>query len=246
MNQVNVALRGVLGCVILFGALCAGAWADEQLIRKNLAARMPQLPRIDEVVRTSVAGLYEVRTGHDIQYTDEQGNFLVQGTILDTRTQVDLTEERIGKLTAIDFARLPLADALVIKQGTGRRKLAVFVDPRCGYCKSFERELAEARDVTIYTFLYPVLGPQSSAMARDIWCAADKAAAWRAWMIGDKVPLKAMGKCDDAALQRNLAFGSKHRVRGTPGVVFEDGMRVPGAMNLDALERRLTAAAKRT
>ena len=189
--------------------------------------------------------LYEVRTGNDVQYTDEQGNFLIQGSIVDTRTQVDLTEERIGKLTAIEFAKLPLADALVIKQGTGRRRVAVFVDPRCSYCRNFERELAEARDVTIYTFLYPVLGPESSSLARDIWCTRDKAAVWRAWMLEGKQPLKAIGKCDDGGLARNVAFGARHRVRGTPGVVFEDGMRIPGAMNLDALEKRLAAASRK-
>jgi len=245
MIHINVVIKGMLRCVALFGVLSAGALADEQLIRKNLAARIPQLPKIDEVVKTPVGGLYEVRTGNDVQYTDEQGNFLIQGNIIDTRTQVDLTEERIGKLTAIEFAKLPLADALVFKQGTGRRRVAVFVDPRCGYCKNFERELAEARDVTIYTFLYPVLGPESSSLARDIWCTRDKAAVWRAWMLEGKQPLKAIGKCDDGGLARNVAFGARHRVRGTPGVVFEDGMRIPGAMNLDALEKRLAAASRK-
>ena len=128
MIHINVVIKGMLRCVALFGVLSAGALADEQLIRKNLAARIPQLPKIDEVVKTPVGGLYEVRTGNDVQYTDEQGNFLIQGNIIDTRTQVDLTEERIGKLTAIEFAKLPLADALVVKQGTGRRRVAVFFD----------------------------------------------------------------------------------------------------------------------
>ena len=122
----------------------------------------------------------------------------------------------------------------------------MFVDPNCGYCKKFERDLAAVKDVTIYAFLYPILGPDSNAKSRDIWCAADPAKTWRAWMIDGVVPPKAMGsKCDAQALQRNLELGRKYRVQGTPAVVFEDGTRVPGAIPLEQVEKALAAAAKR-
>jgi thiol:disulfide interchange protein DsbC len=228
-------------------ALLAGgfAFAQDAAIRKNLAERLPNFPKIDEISKTPIPGIYEVRIGNDILYSDESGSFLIQGQLIDTKTRDNLTEARLAKLSAIDFASLPLNDSVVFKQGTGQRKMAVFVDPNCGYCKRFERDLVGLKDVTIYTFLYPILGPDSAAKSRDIWCSKDSAKAWRAWMIDGVAPTKNTAKCDTAVLERNLEFGQKHRVQGTPAVVFEDGTRVPGAMPMEQVERNLVAAAKK-
>jgi thiol:disulfide interchange protein DsbC len=228
-------------------ALLAGgfAFAQDAAIRKNLAERLPNFPKIDEISKTPIPGIYEVRIGNDILYSDESGSFLIQGQLIDTKTRDNLTEARLAKLSAIDFASLPLNDSVVFKQGTGQRKMAVFVDPNCGYCKRFERDLVGLKDVTIYTFLYPILGPDSTAKSRDIWCSKDSAKAWRAWMIDGVAPTKNTAKCDTAVLERNLEFGQKHRVQGTPAVVFEDGTRVPGAMPMEQVERNLVAAAKK-
>ena len=239
-----MSLRRALLCVLLLAG--PAAWAQEAVIRKNLAERLPSLPKIDEISKTPIPGLYEVRLGQDIVYTDEQGNHLIQGNLIDTRTRTDLTEARINKLTAIDFDSLPLKDAIAIKQGNGTRRLAVFGDPNCGYCKRIERDLAKLQDVTIYTFLYPILGPDSAAKSKDIWCAADSGKVWRAWMVDGSAPPRSMGKCDTAALERNVALGKKHRVQGTPALVFEDGTRVPGAVSLEQLEKTLAAAAKKS
>ncbi|MCC7287564.1 MAG: DsbC family protein [Burkholderiaceae bacterium] len=230
---------------VLALALACGAWADEAAIRKNLAARLPNFPPIDEVSKTPIPGLYEVRIGTDVLYTDEQGQYVIQGSIIDTKTRANLTEARIAKLTQIDFASLPLKDAMLIKQGSGARKLVVFADPNCGYCKRLERDLVALKDVSIYTFLYPILGPDSNVKSRDIWCAREPGKVWRSWMVDGATPPKAMGACDTAALERNLALGSRHRVNGTPAVVFEDGSRSPGALPLEQIESRLIAAAKR-
>ncbi len=230
---------------VLALALACGAWADEAAIRKNLAARLPNFPPIDEVSKTPIPGLYEVRIGTDVLYTDEQGQYVIQGSIIDTKTRANLTEARIAKLTQIDFASLPLKDAMLIKQGSGARKLVVFADPNCGYCKRLERDLVALKDVSIYTFLYPILGPDSNVKSRDIWCAREPGKVWRSWMVDGATPPKAMGACDTAALERNLALGSRHRVNGTPAVVVEDGSRSPGALPLEQIESRLIAAAKR-
>jgi thiol:disulfide interchange protein DsbC len=152
----------------------------------------------------------------------------------------------VNKLTAIDFASLPLKDAVVVKQGTGARKLVVFGDPNCGYCKRLEKDLLAVKDVTIYTFLMPILGPDSTAKSRDIWCAKDNGKVWRDWMVeGSAIP-KTMGKCDSSALDRNLAMGQKYKINGTPAVVFEDGTRAPGALPAQQIEARILAAAKKS
>jgi thiol:disulfide interchange protein DsbC len=133
---------------------------------------------------------------------------------------------------------------MAIKQGNGARKMAVFVDPNCGYCKRFERDLAGLKDVTIYTFLIPILGPDSSVKSRDIWCAKDPSQTWRAWMLDGVVPAKG-GKCDSAAIERNLDFAHKQRINGTPAVFFTDGTRKPGAIPGDLLEKLLAASSKK-
>ncbi|MFM7705493.1 MAG: DsbC family protein, partial [Rubrivivax sp.] len=122
-------------CALWLTLAATPAFAQEAAIRKNLPERLPNLPKIDEVTRSPVAGLWEVRIGTDIFYTDEQGQYLIQGELMDLRARVNLTQQRIDKLTAFDFDKLPLKDAIAIKQGKGTRKMAVFVDPNCGYCK---------------------------------------------------------------------------------------------------------------
>jgi len=226
---------------------CGSAAAQEAAIRKALAERLPTMPKIDEVRPAPIAGLYEVRYGGtEILYVDAKAEYIVQGSILDTKTLTNLTEARQDQLTAIDFAKLPFKDAIVLRQGSGKRQLAVFVDPNCGYCKRFERDLAGLKDVTIHAFLMPILGPDSNAKSRDIWCNKDPAKAWRAWMLDNVVPPKAMGACDANALARNVALGQRHRINGTPAVVFEDGTRKPGAIPIDQVEKLLAAASRKS
>jgi thiol:disulfide interchange protein DsbC len=226
--------------------LCGNAWAQNDAnLRKALAERLPQLPKIDDITKSPVPGLFEVRYGGtSILYSDEAGDYIiVNGSLVDTKTRTDLTEARIDKLSAVEFDKLPVKDAIVIKQGTGQRKMAVFVDPNCGYCKRFERDLTTVKDVTIYTFLIPILGADSGVKSRDIWCAKDAQVAWRGWMLDGAVPPKSAAGCDSAAIDRNLEFSRKVRVNGTPAVFFADGTRKPGAIPVALVEKLLAAAA---
>ena len=240
-SLVSLALAALL-------AACSPAPkpVDEAALRARLAERMPNLPKIDAIRPTPMPGVVELHVGGDIVYADTQGDHLLLGQLYDTRSRTNLTEERLNTLNAVDFAALPLKDAMVAKQGTGARKLAVFADPNCGYCKAFEGELAKLKDVTIYTFLYPVLGPDSDAKSRDIWCAKDAQAVWRGWMLDGAAPPRAMGTCDTGAIARNIELGRKHRMQGTPTVVFEDGKRAPGAIPLAELEKRVSQAAPKS
>lgn len=231
---------------LALGALLShAAFADEAAIRKNLVERLPNLPPIDEVTKTAVPGLYEVRIGTEIVYSDETGNYLFQGNLIDTKTRTSITEARINKLTAIDFAQLPLKDAIVWKNGTGARKIAVFADPNCGYCKKFEQDLQKVKNVTVYTFLLPVLGGDSPQKSENIWCAKDQAKTWLAWMLEGKVPPRAMGPCA-TPIERNLEFSRKYRINGTPAIIFTDGTRIPGAIGAEQIEKQLIASAAAT
>jgi thiol:disulfide interchange protein DsbC len=235
MKRLNTTL---LACVLL---ATTAAMAQEAVIRKNLTERLPQLEKIDEVSKSPMDGLYEVRVnGADIYYTDAQGNFLIQGNLIDTKQRRNLTEERVDKLTAIAFDTLPVKDAFTIVRGNGKRKLAVFEDPNCGYCKRFEANLQTVDNVTIHMFLYPVLGAGSVDKSKNIWCAKDKAKSWQDWMIKNIEPASA--KCDTQAVDRNVALGKKYKVTGTPTLVFADGSRVPGAIGTEQIEQKLAQA----
>ena len=223
-------------------ALClalplAGA-AQESTIRKNLGERVPALSQIDEISKTAMPGLFEVRVGTDVLYTDAEGNFLLHGNLLDTRNGRNLTEERMDKLLAVDFKTLNLKHAITMVRGNGKRKLAVFEDPNCGYCKRFEKDLQKIDNVTVHLFLIPILGEDSVTKSRQIWCAADKAKSWNDWMLRDVAP-KGKAICNTEALTANLEFANKHRITGTPTLIFEDGSRVPGAIGAVQLEERL-------
>ncbi|CAM3394923.1 DsbC family protein [Paracidovorax anthurii] len=236
MKLLPALLAGAAALSIGFGA-----HAQESAIRKALAGRIPQLQKIDEVRTTPMPGLYEVRVGTDLFYTDAKGNYLIQGELIDTKARRNLTEDRINKLTAVDFPSLPFQDAFTIVRGNGQRKIAVFEDPNCGYCKRFEKDLQNVDNVTVYLFLYPILSPDSAEKSRNIWCAKDRVTAWQDMMVRDKPP--AAGSCDTAALQRNLAFGKKHKITGTPTIIFTDGTRVPGAIDSREVEKRIAEAA---
>lgn len=231
--------------VLVLAAVLAtlGASAQEATIRKNLAERVPQLGRVDEVSKMPMPGLFEVRMNEtELYYTDAEGNFLIQGHVIDIKQHRDLTEERMDKLTAINFEALPLKDAFTIVRGNGKRKLAVFEDPNCGYCKRFERDLQKVDNVTIHMFLYPILGSDSADKSKNIWCSKDKVKAWQDWMVRDTPPKEA--NCDAAAIVRNVELGRKYKITGTPTLIFVDGSRVPGAIGAADVEKRLSTAVK--
>jgi thiol:disulfide interchange protein DsbC len=237
LRQLSVAAFFALSITSVF------AQSHETTIRKNLAERIPQIPKIEEITPTPLAGIYELRLStNEIYYSDASGNFLIQGNLIDTKSKRNLTEEREAKLNAIDFSALPIKDAITLVRGNGKRKLAVFEDPNCGYCKRFERDLTKVDNVTVYLFLLPVLGPGSLEKSRNVWCAKDPASAWTNLMTRDLAP--AAAQCNTAAIERNLEFGHKYKITGTPTLIAQDGTRVPGAINSTQIEKLLADASK--
>jgi thiol:disulfide interchange protein DsbC len=233
-------------CGLLVAAvLSLNALADEAQIRKNLPGRLGLSKPIDEVSKTPIPGVYEVRVGTQVVYTDEQGDYLIQGSVTDTRNNTNLTQERIARLTAFEFEKLPFKDALVWKKGKGTRRMVVFADPFCSYCRHLETELQKVDDITVYVFLIPIISEDSPTMSRDIWCSNDRNQAWLDWMLQGKKPARSMGKCD-TPMERNLALASKHQVRSTPEVVYSDSTRVPGAQPVAEIEKKLASLGRKS
>jgi thiol:disulfide interchange protein DsbC len=187
-----------------------------------------------------VPGLYEVNLGTQVIYSNASGDYVLLGDLVDTRTRANLTQARLSELNKVDFASLPLGDAVKVVKGNGKRKIAVFSDPNCPYCRKLEQSLKSIDNVTVYTFLYPVLTPDSSVKSKAVWCSADRGKAWEAWMIERKSPGGA-GNCDTTAIDKNLALGQKLGVSGTPTIILADGRRLPGAVPTDELEKEISA-----
>jgi thiol:disulfide interchange protein DsbC len=212
---------------ILAGLMAAlPAHADEQSIRKTLEGRVPGV-NIESVVKTPYLGLWEIRVGDELFYTDEKVTYIFSGSVLDAKSMKNLTEERLQKLTAIKFEDLPLSQAVKIVRGNGRRQFAIFADPNCPYCKRFDQEVAALNDVTVYVFLYPILSQNSVEKSKAVWCSPDRAKAWLEIMTGGNAPLLARS-CDNP-VDKTLELGRKLRVDGTPTTFLPNGQRIAGA-----------------
>ena len=224
--------------IAAFLALPALAQESEK-VKAALKKMVPEVS-VDSVRKTPYFGLYEVVVGGDIYYTDEKAELLIMGSIVNLKTKENVTELRMRQLHKVDFNALPLDSAVKIVRGNGSRKIAMFADPNCGYCKRFERDLLGVSDITVYLFLYPILSPDSMEKSKAVWCSADRGKAWIDLMVNNVAPT-ADTKCT-TPIDKVLAFGQQRRVQGTPTIFFEDGERVPGAMSIADFEKKLAMA----
>lgn len=229
-----------LFAALAFLFISQGALADPDAIKKLLETRFPEI-KVETVTKSAFGDLYEVFGSNEIFYTDEKATFVVLGHILDAKSRENVTEARLRKLTAVRFDQLPLDLAFQTVRGTGARKIAVFADPYCGYCKRFETDLLALQDVTIYTFLYPIIRPESTPTSKKIWCSADRVKTWQDLMLRGVEPV-GQGNCE-TPVEKVLALGQKLRINGTPTTIFEDGERLAGALPRDTIEKKIASAA---
>ena len=216
----------------------AGAGADEADVKKAMEAKLGT--KVESVTKSGYLGLYEVYADGNILYTDEKMTaFIAGGQLIDGKTLKNVTDERMRKLTAIKFSDLPLERAIKQVRGDGKRVLATFEDPNCGYCKRLAKDLQKLDNVTIYTFLLPILSEDSLKKSKQIWCSADRARAWNDWMLEGRAP-GGKDDCDTSAVVKNQEFGRRLNISGTPTIFFADGERVPGAIPLPKLEQKLS------
>ena len=219
-------------------ALPVMASANEASIKKDFEARFPGV-KVDRVSKAGYLGLYEVVMGQEVVYTDEKATYLINGEIIETKTRRNLTQERIEKLSAVKFDSLPFDLAIKQVRGNGKRQIAMFSDPNCPYCKQMDQAVAKMDDITVYTFLLPILARDSPEKAKLIWCSADRAKAYNDWMLSGK-KLTGSGECD-APLARMLDLGRELGIKSVPVTVVASGQRVVGA-RIDDLQRLLAAA----
>lgn len=238
-------LRQIVSAALL-SFFMLGCSAQEAEIQKAVESRLGI--KVDSVTKAGYFGLYEVYADGNIFYTDEKVTAMLIGgdmirapqalNMIDLKTNRNITDERMRKLNAIKFSDLPLEQAIKQVRGNGKRVIATFEDPNCGYCKRLAKDLQKLENVTIYTFLYPILSEDSLKKSRQIWCAADRNRAWLDWIIDGKQP-GGRDNCDTTAVSKNQEFGRRLNITGTPTIIFADGERIPGAVPLATLEQKL-------
>ncbi len=233
--------------LMLVALIALPALADEAQIRQVIEAKLGG-GRVDGVQPAPVAGIFEVRfqsaDGPRILYTDAQGSYIFTGHLIDAKTDRDLTEERLRKLTAIDFGSLPLDLAVKVQRGNGKRVLAMFSDPYCPYCRRLEQTLLQLDDITVYVFMYPVIRPANADHSRAVWCSKDRAKAWLELAAAEKPKVPAAGANCANPVDKVLELGRSMRVRSTPTLYFSNGERAEGGMPIGQMRAKLDEIAR--
>ena len=228
----------VIACITLLFSGIVNAQAEQQIkieIQKRLGANV----KVKSVTAAPVPGLYEVLVGNEFFYTDASAKYLIQGEIIELASGKNITEQRQADLNRIKWADLNQANAIKTVRGNGSRQLAVFSDPNCGYCKRLEKSMQQLENVTIYTYLIPILSADSTQKSKQIWCAADPFKTYIDWMINGISP---SGKSDcNTPLDKNLAFAKTYGITGTPTLFFTDGSRFPGAVQITDIEKKFSS-----
>lgn len=226
--------------ILALSLFSAAVWANEEAVKKAVQPHF-EGHKIDSVKKTPYLGLYEVVVGDELFYTDDKANHFFFGHVIDTKTRTSMTNERIQEIKAarrVPLDSLPLQSAIKIVKGDGTRKVAIFTDPNCPYCKQLEKELADVTDVTIYTLLYPVLNG-SMELSKKIWCSSNQIKAWDDFMLKGVAPT---GKDCETPLEALLKAGRENKVSGTPTLIFADGSVVGGMISAAVIEEKLNDA----
>jgi thiol:disulfide interchange protein DsbC len=240
-NELEKLMRLILTLLatVVMTTACNAGDAD---IKKNLETRFPGA-KVTSISKTPVKGLYEVVVdGNQLLYSDDKANYVVLGELLETQSKRNLTKERMDKLMEVKFDSLPFNQAIKIVKGDGKRRLAVFSDVDCPYCRKLEPELNKLDNVTIYNFAYPLpFHTDAARKSRLIWCSPDPAKAWQDLMLNGKLPEGGKDDCPNP-IDANLELGRKLNVEGTPAIIFSNGKRAPGYLTADKIEQMLRAA----
>ena len=244
MNKLKSSLPSSVALIV--GLLCISFVTikpvlaqTEQQIKAEIQKKLGSNAKVRSVTAAPVSGLYEILVGNEIFYTDSSGKYLIQGEIIELASGKNITEQRQADLNRIKWADLNQANALKTVRGNGQRQLAIFSDPNCGYCKRLEKSLQQLDNVTIYTYLIPILSPDSAQKSKQIWCSTDPYKSYIDWMINGTVPA---GKNDcNNPLDKNLAFAKAYGITGTPTLFFTDGSRFPGAVQVSDIEKKFNS-----
>lgn len=220
-----------LGILALFSLTSSLSFANVDSVRENIKKQYPNL-KISNIQKTEMQGLYSANLDQQIIYVGEDGQHMFVGSMIRLKDQKNLTKDLVLGQNSIDWNQLPLKDAIKTVKGSGQHVLAVFSDPNCPYCKQLEPELDKLKDVTIYTFIYP-LKPQSIVVSRQVWCAPNQSYSWKKLIQQGVRPTVA--SCANP-IDRNLELGKRLGFNGTPTLIFANGFKLVGARSAEEIQ----------
>ena len=235
MNKSAIKLILIALCMLFTASASA---QNEKQIRSDLQKKIGESNKIKSVSPSPILGIYEVLVGSDIFYTDVNSKYIIQGEMIEVANGKNITEQRKNDLNRIKWSDLTPANAFKVVRGNGSRQLAIFSDPNCGYCKRLEKSLQELNNVTVYTYLVPILSPDSAKKSKQIWCSSDPQKTYDDWMLNGITPT-GNGDCT-TPLDKNLAFAKTYGITGTPTLFFIDGSRFPGAARITDIEQKFS------
>ena len=229
-------------CALLIGSTAHAADAVTSRLQQLLSARFPTI-KIDTVEPSPIPGLYQVIAGNQVVYVDASGDHMIVGSMMDTRTKQNLSDQAVDAHFAIDFNSLPLNEAIKIVKGNGSRKMALFADPDCPYCQRLEQDMRSTTDITVYLFLFPIdqLHPHATVDAKAIWCSPDRASAWTNWML-DNTPIPGGGSCANDPIAKVAALARTLHIDATPTIFLQNGRRIGGWIPQPRLQKLLAQA----
>jgi thiol:disulfide interchange protein DsbC len=226
--------------LVLAGAVSTAAHAEEAAVRQAFVTKFPKMT-VESVAKTPFQGIFEVVVDGQLYYTDAKVSYVFSGSLIDMRGREprNLTQETSNKIAASALAK---STDLAVKRvrGNGKRVIYTFEDPNCGYCKELQKELVKLNDITIYTFLWPILSPDSVEKSKAIWCSKDRARAWEEYMIKG-VALSGKRDCDTAAIEKNQRLAQRFNLKGTPAVYLGTGEQIGGYLPANQIETALAA-----
>lgn len=233
----NTIIRAAVAAVFLASSWANAGLVEDEIVR-NVTPLLNNMP-VEKVVQSQHAGLYEILTPRGLFYTDKVGSFVIFNAVLvDSKTKVNLTDRRVDELINFNFSDFPLKDAIKTVKGDGSRIMVTFEDPNCGYCKKLSGEIDKLDNVTVYTFLMPILSPDSTAKAKAVWCSADRSKAWTDLMSKNVMPVQVTSSCD-TPIERNLALGRRLHVAGTPAIYYKSAPKERGFVKAEQIEAKL-------
>jgi thiol:disulfide interchange protein DsbC len=219
-----------------FHGISFASQAEDSVKKKLIENSSPSF--VENVSKSDVGDIFEVMTPKGIAYTDKTASFLIfGGTVIDIKKNINITEKRNRELNSARFKTFPISDAIKIVHGTGLRKIITFEDPNCGYCKKLASEFQKVDNITVYTFILPILSENSEQKAKAIWCSQDRNKAWKKYMLSNVMP-KEFKNCE-TPFERNLLVAKKYGIHGTPAIYFQSGVFMPGAMSNEAINAQL-------
>lgn len=240
MNVFKKAVVVLASVSMSFLLTSAGAQTDQEaVVKKLIEPKLGNNIKVDSIKKTLYPGWYEIIVGDEIFYTDEKAQFLFVGSVMDLNSHKNLTKARLENMHSMNFTDLPFDLAFKQVKGDGKRVIAVFEDPNCGYCKRLRKALQSVDNITIYTFMYDILSDDSAVKSRNVWCTADPAKTWNDWMVNGKPAPDAPATCMANPHEKIMALGAKLHISGTPAIFFTDGSRIPGYIDSAAMEEKL-------